>query len=123
MFRTCMLIDDNPLDNYINTKIIERNNFASEVVMVARPEEAVNLLREGKVKPDIIFLDIRMPVMDGFQFLEEYDKLNIDKHTIKIVMLSSSINPHDIQRAESNKYVSRYITKTLTPQILLELAS
>lgn len=118
-----MLIDDNPLDNFINTKLIKINNFASEIIIIERPEEALNLLRFGKVKPDIIFLDIRMPVMDGFQFLEEYDKLDIDKSQTEIVVLSSSINPADIDRAKHNKYVTSYFNKSLTPEILMKLAS
>lgn len=64
-----------------------------------------------------------MPVMDGFQFLEEYDKIDIDKTHTKIVMLSTSINPADIERARHNKYVTNFLNKTLTTSVLLELAS
>ena len=122
-FRMCLLIDDNPLDNFINNKLIERTHFAAEVVITERPSEALTLLREGKVKPDIIFLDNRMPAMDGFQFLEEYDKLSIDKDHTEIIMLSSSLNPLDIERAKHNKYVKSYFVKSLTPEMLMKLAS
>ena len=122
-YRACLLIDDNPLDNYINTKIISRSNFATEILAIESPEEALELLRAGKFRPEIIFLDIRMPVMDGFDFLDEYEKLDIDKDHIEIVMLTSSINPGDMERAKHYKHVRKYITKTLTPDILLQLAS
>ena len=122
-YRSCLLIDDNPLDNYINTKIISRSNFATEILAIESPGEALELLRAGKFRPEIIFLDIRMPVMDGFDFLDEYEKLDIDKDHIEIVMLTSSINPGDMERAKHYKHVRKYITKTLTPDILLQLAS
>ena len=122
-YRSCLLIDDNPLDNYINTKIISRSNVATEILAIESPEEALELLRAGKFRPEIIFLDIRMPVMDGFDFLDEYEKLDIDKDHIEIVMLTSSINPGDMERAKHYKHVRKYITKTLTPDILLQLAS
>ena len=122
-YRSCLLIDDNPLDNYINTKIISRSNFATEILAIESPEEALELLRAGKFRPDIIVLDIRMPVMDGFDFLDKYEKLDIDKDQIEIVMLTSSINPGDMERAKHYKHVRKYITKTLTPDILLQLAS
>ena len=122
-YRSCLLIDDNPLDNFINTKIIHRANFASEILAIERPEEALELLRNGKFRPDVIFLDIRMPVMDGFDFLDEYEKLEIDRDNTKIIMLTSSINPGDLERAKRYKHVSKYITKTLTPDILLQIAS
>lgn len=118
-----MLIDDSPVSNFISKGIMQLNNFADNIVVSEFPDEALKLLKEGSVAPDIIFLDIEMPRMDGFQFLEEYDKIEIDKSHTKIFMLSSSVNPIDIERAKANKYVSRFISKSLTPGILLELAS
>ena len=122
-FNTCLLIDDNPLDNFINSKILERNNFAQDIIVSQYPDEALSLLKEGIIKPDVIFLDIRMPIMDGFQFLIEYDKIETDKEYTKIFMLSSSINPSDVSEALNNKYITKYITKALTPEILSTLLS
>ena len=120
-YKTCLLIDDNRLDIFINTRVIKTNNYADEIMACEDAEEALNLLKHEKVKPDVIFVDINMPVMDGFQFLDEYEKLNIDKSRTKIYMLSSSINPADLERAKHNKYVTRLLDKSLTPSILLEL--
>jgi CheY-like chemotaxis protein len=122
-FHTCLLIDDSPLDNFINYKMIKRANFADDIVISDNPVQALSLLKDGAVHPDVIFLDIRMPVMNGFEFLQEYDKIDIDKDHTKIYMLSSSIDPNDINKANKNKYVSKFITKSLSQEILLALAS
>ena len=122
-YKTCLLIDDNRLDIFINTRVIKTNNYADEIMACEDAEEALNLLKHEKVKPDVIFVDINMPVMDGFQFLDEYEKLNIDKSRTKIYMLSSSINPADLERAKHNKYVTCFLNKSLTASILSELES
>ena len=122
-YKMCLLIDDSSLDNFINSKIIKMSNFAKEIVVSEHAEDALAMLRDGKVEPDIIFLDIKMPVMDGFQFLEEYDKIDIDKKHTKIFILTTSLNPADIERAKHNKYVTKFVSKNLTPAVLLELAS
>lgn len=121
VYRTCLLIDDSPLHNWINNKVIKKSGFASEIIISERPEEALILLRDEKIKPDIIFLDIKMPIMDGFEFLKEYEKLAIDKSQTSIVILSSSVNPVDIERAKSNKYVTKFIGKALSEEDLVKL--
>lgn len=119
---TCLLIDDNPLDNYINSKILERNNFADDILISQYPEDVLNSLKDGSLHPDVIFLDIRMPVCDGFQFLNEYAKIDFDKKNTKIFILSSSIDPSDLDRAANNKYVTKYITKALSSEVLASLS-
>src|SRR5882757_2619505 len=103
-YKTCLLIDDNYIDNFITRRILENSNFAVQIIVKQSPAEAISLLREGIIKPDVIFLDVRMPLMSGFEFLEEYDKLLIDKKHIKIYMLSSSLDPTDMQESVGNKY-------------------
>jgi CheY-like chemotaxis protein len=120
-YRLCLLIDDNPLDSYINSKVLEINHFVSEITIVEEPEKALALLKSEKIKPDIIFLDLRMPHMSGFEFLNEYGKLEIDKTHTKIYMLSSSINRDEINRANKNEFVIKFINKPLTRNILKEL--
>jgi len=120
-FKICLLIDDNYIDNFVTRKIIESSNFAESIVVVRSATEAITSLSEGKVKPDVIFLDVRMPLMSGFEFLEEYDKINIDKSDIKIFMLSSSLDPMDMRKSTDNKYITRFIHKPLTQKALEEL--
>jgi CheY-like chemotaxis protein len=120
-FKTCLLIDDNYIDNFVTRKILEGSNFVETIIVVRSATEAINSLRDGIVKPDVIFLDVRMPLMGGFEFLEEYDKLNIDKSNIKIYMLSSSLDPLDMRKSTDNKYITRFIHKPLTQKALEEL--
>jgi len=120
-FKTCLLIDDNYIDNFVTRKILEVSNFAETIIVVRSATEAIESLKAGTVKPDVIFLDIRMPLMSGFDFLEAYDKIIMDKNNIKIFMLSSSLDPLDIRKSLDNKYITQFIHKPLTQKIIEEL--
>ncbi|MEB0261627.1 MULTISPECIES: response regulator [unclassified Mucilaginibacter] len=121
-FNTCLLIDDNFIDNFVTRKILETANFADNIIVIQSAQDAINALRDGSVKPDAIFLDIRMPMMSGFEFLQEYEALDLDnKDVVKIFMLSSSLNPTDMNNSKSNKYVAQFVHKPLTLQALEEL--
>ena len=121
-FNTCLLIDDNYIDNIVTRKLLENSRFAKNIVISESPDDAVEWLRDGSVKPDVIFLDIRMPTMDGFEFLELYDKLAIDKNNTRIYLLSSSLDPADIKRSSNNKYITQFLHKPLTQKILEEIS-
>jgi CheY-like chemotaxis protein len=122
-FKTCLLIDDNYIDNFVTRKILEGSNFVEEIIVVRSATDAITSLRDGSIKPDVIFLDVRMPLMGGFEFLEEYDKIDIDKTAIKIFMLSSSLDPLDMRKSTDNKYITQFIHKPLTQKALEELYS
>jgi len=123
-YKTCLLIDDNYIDNFVTSKILESGNYAENIVILQSPEDAIESLRTGIVKPDIIFLDVRMPNMSGFEFLEVYDEIDIEnKKDIKIFMLSSSLDPTDIKKALVNKYVTQFISKPVTHKALEDLFS
>ena len=123
-YKTCLLIDDNYIDNFVTRRILEGGNFAEEVIVSQSAADAINSLRAGSVKPDVIFLDIRMPVMGGFEFLQEYDKLEIEgKKAIKIFMLSSSLDPTDLKKSTNNKYITQFIHKPLTQKTLDEICA
>ncbi|RYU86975.1 response regulator [Mucilaginibacter terrigena] len=119
-----MLIDDNYIDNFVTRKILESGNFADNIIVIQSPHEAIEALRSGSVKPDAIFLDIRMPMMSGFEFLQEYEALELDnKEVVKIFMLSSSLDPTDMNNSKSNRYVASFVHKPLTQQALEELST
>lgn len=123
-YKTCLLIDDNYIDNFVTRRILESSNFAEKIVVSQSAPDAIESLRAGNVKPDVIFLDIRMPMMGGFEFLHEFDKLDIDgKKDIKIFMLSSSLDPTDIKKSGSNKYITQFIHKPLTQKALDEIGT
>ncbi len=122
-FKKALLIDDNDIDNFINKKLLVKTRFALDIVEKKSASSALDYLRSAKEMkeelPDIIFLDIMMPVMDGFDFLDEFDTLSdeIKTHS-KIIMLSSTESFKDLNRANSNKYVHKFLNKPLTEMVL-----
>ena len=121
-----LLIDDSYIDNLINRKILENNKFAENIVVIDSPQEAINFLRNkqtaGEEFPEVIFLDLRMPGMSGFDLLQELHSIIGHKAgIIKIFVLSSSLDPSDLKRAHENALVTRFIGKPLTNKILEEI--
>jgi len=120
-YKTCLLIDDNYIDNFVTRKILESSNFAESIFVVRSATDAIKSLQEGSIRPDVIFLDVRMPLMSGFEFLDEYDKIDMDKQHVKIFMLSSSLDPVDLKKSTDNKYITQFIHKPLTQKALEDL--
>jgi len=121
-YKTCLLIDDNYIDNYVTRRLLESSKFAEKIVVAQSPEEAIEALRNGDVIPDIIFLDLRMPMMNGFEFLQEYDQLEIKKDGTKVFILSASLDPVDLNKSLSNKNIIQFVHKPLTKKILEDLS-
>ena len=128
-YRTVMLIDDNEIDNLINQKMIEAASIADNIYTHTGAKSAIEFLRNmeklqvsEEVLPDVIFLDIDMPLMDGFQFLDEFEKLtNMTRKKCRIVMLTSSINPQDFNRAKKYDNVKLYLNKPLSHDSIIKL--
>ena len=128
-YRTVMLIDDNEIDNLINQKMIEAASVTEHIYTHTGAKSAIEFLKNmeklemaDQVLPDLIFLDIDMPLMDGFQFLDEFEKLsNVAKKKCKIVMLTSSINPQDFNRSKKYENVRLYLNKPLSHESIAKL--
>lgn len=128
-YRTVMLIDDNEIDNLINQKMIEAASIADNIYTHTGAKSAIEFLKNmeklgvaEEVLPDVIFLDIDMPLMDGFQFLDEFEKLTtVAKKKCRIVMLTSSINPQDFNRSKKYENVKLYLNKPLSHDSIVKL--
>ena len=129
--KNILLIDDDKATNFINKKIIQKANIVDHIHVVLNGKEAIDYLcsiGEGNfddseyLYPKVIFLDINMPVMDGWEFIEAYKKINVAfKKDIKIVMLSSSVNPADKAKADSISEISEFRQKPLRLEVFLEI--
>jgi len=121
-----LLVDDNDTDNFISKRIIEITKFAKRVEVKSSGKGALDFLKEHQNNPEnipnLIFLDINMPIVDGFVFLYEFEKFNeLVRSKCKVIILSSSDNKRDIDKIVNNNHVIKFITKPLTEVALDEI--
>nr|WP_294775723.1 response regulator [uncultured Flavobacterium sp.] len=120
------LVDDDDTFVFITKRIIEKTNHVKEIKVFGNGLDALNYLKENLNSdyklPDIIFLDLSMPIMDGWQFLDEFTSLEKQKtNKIIIYVCSSSISPHDIIKARKMSAVSDFIIKPVTKDKFSEI--
>ncbi len=118
-----MMIDDNILDHTLYRFLIERTGLVEELVSMLDAREALTYLTKNHEKVDLILLDINMPGMSGFDFLEEVREMLGDEFTKPIIiMLTTSMDPKDIDRASRYQMVKDYCNKPLSEQNIEEFA-
>ncbi|HPI80245.1 MAG TPA: response regulator [Cyclobacteriaceae bacterium] len=125
MMKRVLLVDDDKICNFIAESTLNRLGVAKEVHSALNGQEALDLFNgyfQGDVAvPDIIFLDLNMPIMDGFQFIDAFKKLDFPKkENILIVILTSSMNPQDIQQAKSLG-IDHYMAKPINEEKIMTL--
>jgi CheY-like chemotaxis protein len=118
-----LVIDDDEPTNFLNQIIVENSGCAEHVKAVQSGQEALEYLttreKDKCPRPDLIFLDINMPAMNGWEFLEKYKSLNKEEQgKIMVVMLTTSLFPEDKVKAEEMPEVSGFENKPLTPEKL-----
>lgn len=117
------IIDDDPIHVFVTQSALKEQDSIKSVLVFTNGKEAYDSLKDlvemKKTLPDVIFLDINMPIWDGWDFLDEFIKIPIDKK-ITIYVVSSSNNPEDMQRAKTYKEVDNFIIKPITMEKIKE---
>jgi response regulator RpfG family c-di-GMP phosphodiesterase len=118
-----IMIDDDPIFNFIYTKMIKKLNIDAEITTHFDGKYGMEYLKNNYKtdKQFVIFLDINMPIMNGWEFLEEIEKLEYVTENIAVYMVSSSTDQDDIDKARNYKYVKRFLSKPLMIETLKEI--
>ena len=113
------IIDDDPIFVRVVKKMLELANFCSEIRVFQNGQEALDGLRQipADQRPDIIFLDLNMPELNGWGFLEAFEQLSLPESTL-LYVVSSSIDPEEKEKARSYHFVQDFIEKPLTLDII-----
>jgi len=128
---TILCVDDDPITLMLYKKVIAKAEFGDTILFAQNGEEALELLLKIKSQdthlntsqtPDLIFLDLNMPVMNGWEFLEHFtSKIHKQSKQIRIIILSSTIDPSDYVRAKQYEVVTHFLSKPLTVEMLKNL--
>lgn len=121
-----LLVDDYEADNFLHQMLFEELDCAEIIDVAQNGREALDYLTtpvDGNLpKPELICLDINMPVMNGWEFLEAYEKLDDSfRGNVVLMMLTTSLNPDDKERAERNPMLRGMVSKPLTRDTLLQI--
>jgi CheY-like chemotaxis protein len=126
-FKVVMIIDDSTLDHYVIEKLFQKVNFCRHLLSFLSGMEALDYLqkyRDVKEKfPDLIFVDINMPVMSGFDFLDVFENIAAKTGCYRVIVFSSTVTPEEVKKASSHPCVTRFVEKPLTWKKVYELAA
>ena len=119
---TIMLVDDNEFDLYLYEKFIQIKKISNQIIKFLSAREALDYLELNKNStwPDVIILDIHMPVMDGFNFLNVYENFELEKrNSTQIIMVSSTLDSGDNEKVLQNPLVLALLNKPLNMDELI----
>jgi CheY-like chemotaxis protein len=124
--KTLGIVDDDTIYTFLVKKIIEQTNLVNTIKVFENGLDAIEFLKKNAdnydALPEIILLDLSMPVMDGWEFLEEYSLLSPKLgRKITIYIISSSISPFDIAKAKSISFVTDFIIKPVSKEKFIEI--
>ncbi len=119
---TC-IIDDDPIFIYGTKRIMNEVDFCDDILVYNNGQDAIDglttMTEEGKTLPSVIFLDLNMPIMNGWEFLEDFVKIpNHNREKVTIYILSSSVDPRDLERIRHYEIISNYILKPISAEDL-----
>ena len=132
MLDLILCVDDDPITLMLCKMVIAKSSFASEIITAQNGEEALNYFDDLKLNnlgteikkyPSLVFLDLNMPVMDGWEFLDHFSKeeyTSAFKNT-KVIVLSSTIAPNDIEKSKTYPMVLDFLSKPITKEIVENL--
>lgn len=124
MHELAIIIDDDPISILVCETMLKKTEFAREVKSFKQAEEGLQYLdthfKNGGSLPDFIFLDVVMPLMDGWQFLDAYSTLDsLPENRPHVLMLSAAFDPEDRARSAESPMVIDFISKPITKEILI----
>lgn len=115
--KSVILIDNNEIDNFINRKILEHYGITN-IISFKNPSEALSFLKTTVEKYQLILVDVYLPMIDGFEFIDKFNELGLNKTQGEIVILSTSMNPVHLNKAKEMNIA--FIDKPLTIEKLLK---
>ncbi|QLG45571.1 response regulator [Costertonia aggregata] len=120
---TSCIIDDDPIFIYGTKRIMKEVDFCNDILVYNNGQDAIDGLNEltsqGKELPSVIFLDLNMPIMNGWEFLDDFTKIpNHNREKVTVYIISSSVDPRDLERIKDYEVVNNYILKPISPKDL-----
>ena len=124
--RKYIIVDDDPFNNIICKMMMHNTLGGVDIKTFEKPEEGLAFIKNECAKsstPTVLFLDTNMPTLTGWEFMEQYEKFNEEvKNQISVYIVSSSLDPRDIDKANGNKYIKGFISKPLNREMILSIA-
>ncbi len=126
-----LLIDDEPWTNLFHQKLIQKMGYSNACYVAEHGKKAIDYLTKcidfawldkSYIWPNIILLDLNMPLMDGWEFLSEYEKFPLEyRNKTKVVLLTSSPDPDDLEKTKEKSFIFKYLKKPINLEVFSQL--